>query len=651
MKTTPIRSFLLALALAAFALPSFAVEATKISDVAHSVFFRGGSGTRGAAGTNGGHYTDRYFNGNFTDYTYCNGSGATELVIDVSHIVTDPEGQAYVTDILVGHQGNAQYLLYYTNEPEPENLETYASDPRTWTPIAGADHVQEAGTKTYGVNDFATAVKYVFNTCPNWTTHLAEVEVQGYEYVPAKAVKISAVGRSVFFRGGSGTRGAAGTNGGHYTDRYFNGDFTDYTYCNGSGVTELVIPTTGLDNQGTDTGVAWYVTDFKVGHQGNAQYSLYYTTEAEPANLETYASDPRTWTLFAGADHVQEAGTKTFGVNDFATAVKYVFNTCPNWTTHLAEVEVWAMDPSSITCLHPNMTDDSPAWTVCTPATCTENAFEERFCPDCNARFEREVPLSKLGHNFAYTLEEPGTTTSYGSGYVECTRCDEFHIVFEDDVVDLTTLGGPPINGVVQFTDLTVSSTGAEDGGVKPVYLMDGYWDNGWGHAWYSGDLGTNEWVQYAFGTKIDLTKIEYSVINEYQTVYFSKYDPATGVETLLKTIPIVKDTSEGAPGYQRRTVTFTREAEGGDEPSPAPTFDPAPTTDDSNASGITVDAIRMRIGDYVDPVTGETTAYRGYNYGANDRHVIVCEFHPWGTIPGAGKVDSGAKPAFLFMQ
>ena len=57
-----------------------------------------------------------------------------------------------------------------------------------------------------------------------------------------------------------------------------------------------------------------------------------------------------------------------------------------------------------------------------------------------------------------------------------------------------------------------------------------------------------------------------------------------------------------------------------------------------------------MRIGDYVDPVTGAETAYIGYNYG-RPYHTIVCEVHPWGTIPGAGKVDSGAKPAFLFMQ
>ena len=437
----------------------------------------------------------------------------------------------------------------------------------------------------------------------------------------AEATKISDVAHSVFFRGGSGTQGAAGTNGGHYSDRYFNGNFTDYTYCNGDGGTELVIPTTGLDDQGNDTGVAWYVTDFKVGHQGNAQYSLYYTTDPEPEwtynpnGTIAAASDPRTWTLIAGADHVQEAGTKTFGVNAFATAVKYVFNTCPNWTTHLAEVEVWAMDPSSITCLHPNMTDDFPAWTACTAPTCTENGFEERFCPDCGARFEREVPLSKLGHDFVATLTTPGSATAYGSGYVECSRCNEFHIEFDGDTVDLTTLGGPPINGVVQYTDLTVSSTGAEDGGVKPIYLMDGDWSDGWGHAWYAGTRSHNEYVQFAFGTTIELTKIEYSVLNQYQTVDFYKYDPSNGVETLLRSISIKKDETAGAPGYQRKTEMFFGEGEN---------------------EHVFVDAIRMRIGDYVDPDTGETTAYIGYNYG-RPYHTIVCEVHPHGTIVGAG--------------
>lgn len=60
----------------------------------------------------------------------------------------------------------------------------------------------------------------------------------------------------------------------------------------------------------------------------------------------------------------------------------------------------------------------------------------------------------------------------------------------------------------------------------------------------------------------------------------------------------------------------------------------------------VVVDAIRMRIGDYIDPATGKVyvdpetgkeVPYIGFNYGAHDRHTIICEFHPWGTIEGAG--------------
>ncbi len=647
MKTPPIRSFFLALALATFALPGFAAEAVKLSNVANSITFRDGAGHRGNYGFNGGSYSSQMFDGNFTSGIYQNGVGC-QLVVPTTHIVTDPDGQPYVTEVKVGHLGNSKYSLYYTTEEEPADILTYSQDPRTWTAIDGATGVQEAGTKTFNVNQVATAIMYVFDTAPSWTQAACEFEVWGYEYVPAVAVKMSNVGRSITFRDGAGHRGNYGFNGGSYSSQMFDGNFTSGIYQNGVGC-QLVVPTTGLDDQGHDTGVAWYVTEVKVGHLGNSKYSLYYTTEEEPADILTYSQDPRTWTAIDGATGVQEAGTKTYNVNKNATAVMYVFDTAPSWTQAACEFEVWAMDPSSISCLHEHL--DQAVWTVFKPATCTENAFEECNCPDCNERFEREVPLSKLGHDFFYTLTEPGTTTAYGSGYVECSRCDEFHIVFDGDIVDLTTLGGPPINGIVQYTDLTASSLGAEDGGIKLDYLMDNLWDNGWGHAYYFAECSSNEYVQFKFGTTIDLAKIEYSVINEYQTVYFSKYDPATGVETLLKTIPIVKDASDGALGYQRRTVTFTREAEGGEEPAPAPTSDPAPTADDSNASGITVDAIRMRIGDYVDPETGAVTAYRGYNYGAHDRHTIVCEVHPWGTIPGAGKVDSGAKPAFLFMQ
>ena len=637
------------LALCALALPATAAEAVKISNVANSIFFRGGGATRGSAGFNGGNYSSQVFDGNFSNPAICNMSGTTELVVDVSHIVTDPDGEAFVTEVVVAHQGNSKYSLYYTTEAEPADILTYGADPRTWLPIDGASNVQEQSlgdaAKVFGLNKTATAVKYVFESFVSWTGSLAEIEVRGYEYIPAKAVKISALNRSIFFRGGGATRGNAGFNGGNYSDMVFDGNFSNPAICNMSGTTELVIPTTGWDSDNNvDTGVAWYVTDFKVAHQGNSKYSLYYTTEAEPADILTYGADPRTWIPIDGASMVQEQSlgdaAKVFGVNKTATAVKYVFESFVSWTASLAEVEVWAMDPSTITCLHENFDPVTATWTLCTFATCTENAMEEAFCPDCGERFEREVPLSKLGHVFVATLTEPGSVTNYGSGYVSCSRtiedpdthtniwsCD-FRINFAGEPVDLTTLGGLPINGVVQYTDLTASSTGGLDGGIAPDDVMDGVWANQWNGYWFAEGLSHDEYIQYKFGTTIELTKLEFSVLNQFQTVDFYKFDPATEEETLIKSIPLKKDETDGAPGYIRQTVYFFNEGEG---------------------ETVTLDAIRMRIGDYVDPVTGETTAYIGEQYG-RPRHTCIIEFHPYGTIAGAGKKNPG-QPMFILMQ
>ena len=566
------------------------------------------------------------------------------LVADFTGYSPDPsKPKVYVSEIevVVAHNGNSAFSLW-TSE-----------DGVNWNSVTNAQNVHQTGKSVFKPKTKALQVKYVVDSSTEGDL-LQELRIKGWW--TSEPTKISSLARSIFFRNGSGTRGYAGTNGGHYSDRFFNGNFTDYTYCNLYGTTELVIPTTGLDDQGKDTGVAWYVTDFKVGHNGKAQYSLYYTTEPEPANITSYAADPRTWTLITGASHVQEAGTKNYLVKKDATAVKYVFDTGPDWTVALAEVEVWAMDPDDLPCTHPNLDLATAAWIVCKPATCTENAFEECFCPDCGERFEQEVSLSKLGHDFVATLTKPGRHDSWGSGYVTCARtiqntntlevvwsCD-YRIDFTTNDVDLTTLGGPPINGVVQYTDLTVSSIGAQDGGIKPEYLMDNAWSAGWGGAFYFAECSSNEYAQYAFGTKIELTKIEFSVINEYQMVYLSKYDPATGEETLLKVIPIEKITNfedhedpetgeitqvEVTPSYQRLSVDFF-------------------VSDISKK--IVVDAIRMRIGDYVDPESGAVLhAYRGFNYGANHRHTIICEFHPWGTIQGAGPLTHSPTTVMIF--
>ena len=534
---------------------------------------------------------------------------------------TDAEPMVYVDRIEIGHLKEKTFSLYVATD----NVSTNEKD---WTAVAV--NALNSGEKTYEIQDRIKAIKYVFES---WSgdNDLAEFHVWGYR--SSKPTKISKVNRSIFFRGGGATRGNAGFNGGHYSSKVFDGNFNDPAICNMNGTTELVIPTTAPDaNNATDgTGTPWYVTEVKVAHQGNSKYSLYYTTEAEPTNILTYGTDPRTWTPISGASMVQEQSLgdacKVFNVNKTVTAVKYVFESFVSWTGSLAEIEVLAINPDDLPCMHPNLDLDTATYTLCAPATCTENAKEECICPDCGKHFPREVPLSKLGHIYVATLTKMGRPDRYGSGYVSCSRtledpdtgettwfCD-FRIDFDGRDVDFTTLGGIPINGVVQYTDLTAYSTGGLDGGIAPDDVMDGVWTDQWNGYWFAVGLSTNEYIQYKFGTTIELTTIEFSVLNQYQTVYFSKYDPETGEETIIKTIPIAKDESEGALGYQRQTVDFF-------------VYDKLKKT--------FLDAVRMRIGDYVDPDTGEITKYEGTQYGAY-HHTCIIEFHPWGTIQYAG--------------
>ena len=605
---------------------------------------------------------DRVFDGSFanTNAVYMSaGKNGASLVLEFHRLQGNGSAAnmgAYISEVIVGHVSNCdcKYSLYWSDTITNKNTTAIQ-----WNPVPDAQNVNTPGITNYTIKARAMYLKYVFDTTTG-NDSLTEIQVKGWKStIPAI---ISDVARSHFIRGGTVSNGEAGTNGGHYSNRFFNGNFEDYTICNNSGVTELIIPTTD-----STTGEPQYVTEFKVGHRGNSKYSLYYTTDAEPdysqyettssrsngdghwhtcTNYVGLSSDDRNWIAIDGATGIQEQGTKTFNVNQTATGVKYVFDTFVSWDTSLAEVEVLAMDPEDLPCTHTNLDLATATWTVCKPATCTENTKEECFCPDCGERFEREVSYTKLGHIYVATLTSVGRPNRYGSGFVSCSRtledpdthettwsCD-FRIDFDGRDVDFTTLGGIPINGVVQYTDLTASSSGGQDGGISPEDVKDNVWNTQWNGYWFAEGLSTNEYVQYQFGTTIELTKIEFSVLNEFQTVYFSKYDPETGEETLLRTIPIAKVgpvakldeqgnmvTNELGEvvyenvGYQRQTVDFF-------------VYDKLKKT--------FVDAIRMRIGDYVDPVTGETTTYPGTGYGSHN-HTCIIEFHPWGTIQWAG--------------
>lgn len=640
-----LKAFLL-LALAAFALPSMAAPtAEKISKVSQAKLYNSdGSMTanNGTGGFGGGAALSHWFDGKKkTDGTDMWGGGGTYLAnlgnggYCVLDFTDDASDGYFVTKVCISQCGAFPYSIYWSE------------DGTTWNAVSDAQNVSYVGEGVYGVNKLATHVKIVFNETGGWSLNISEIEVWGYE--PVLPTKISKLSQAKLYNSdGSMTanNGTGGFGGGAALSHWFDGKKkTDGTDMWGGGGTYLA----NLGNGGycildftDDMADGYYVTQVAISQCGAFPYSIY------------WSNDGTEWTAVPNAQNVSYVGEGVYGVNKIAKYVKIVFNETGGWSLNISEIEVWGMDPDDVTCTHPNVTDNSPAWTVYQAATCTGNALEERVCPDCGERFTREALLTALGHVYVATLIEAGTVTSYGRGTVTCSRegCD-FHIDFDGQPVDLTTLGGEPYQGVVQYTDLTASSTGGQDGGISPSDVIDNAWTDGWNSYWFATSLSTNEYIQFRFGTTIDLTKIEYSVLNQDQTVYFNKYDPATGEETPLAQVIIVKDESEGALGYQRKTIYFTRSGEEGGGASPAP--DPAPgllfATGDSNASGITVNAIRMRIGDVLDPETGAVVKrYMGTQYTGSSRNTVIIEVHPYGTIAGASKLDAGA-PMFILMQ
>ena len=406
--------------------------------------------------------------------------------------------------------------------------------------------------------------------------------IAGSACAEPEPVKLSSLDRSIFFRDGKGTRGKAGFNGGDYSDLVFDGNFSNYAYQNTAGA-ELVIPTTDAG-----TGEAWYVTEFKVGHAGNTKYSLYYTTEAEPSGILSNAKDPRSWKQIPDATGIQAAGTKAYSVGLVVTAVKYVFDTAINWNQSLGEVEVWGVNPAELGCMHAHTTE----WEgVPGTANCTEFGIEQRQCTDCGEWFQRaSSTVLPLGHAYEAVLTERGTSLAYGSGTNVCRRCG--HEVAFPEPRDLAGMGGIAAAGIVQFTDISVSSTGNLDWGVNPGNLIDGNWGRNFQPItfWYAATVAVSEYVQFAFNATIDLAWIELSTPNRESPYKLQFYSVEGGIETLVGEQAVEYD-SEGGD-YQRLTIEFR---------------------------GVSLSALRIKSND----------ASNKLEFG---------ELHPYGTVAGAGK-------------
>ena len=371
--------------------------------------------------------------------------------------------------------------------------------------------------------------------------------------------------------------GSAGSfNGETYSDdglkKVFNGRFDDNIYMN----TAKSYILTDISQEASN-----YVTKIVIGHKGNSQYSLYYT------------EDGTTWTEVA--KETTTTGKFTYTINHVATKIKYVFETVSNWNPSLTEIQVWAIDPSNLSCRHEDQYLTEWEFVPGT-ANCTEYGIDQRQCTNCGEWFQRQSSTAlPIGHSYVSHLERAGTSLDFGSGSNTCARCD--HVIDFSEPIDLVStvvdgsgIGGIEAVGIVHFTDVTVSSTGNPDWGVRPDLLVDNSWAYTWPY-WYANSKSTSEYVQFAFGNTIDLTSVDISVPNRAQTLQF--YSVSGDMEELIGERLVEYDASlTGSNPNQRFAVEFR---------------------------GISLQTLRIRSDD------------------ANNA-LGIYEVHPWGTVNGAGK-------------
>ena len=482
--------------------------------------------------------------------------------------------EVYVSRVLVTHEGNSNYSLYTSEDGEE------------WTLVRNAYNVRHEGksTVTYYIASTVNWFKYVFESSSGDNISLWEIEFLGYTVGKPQNVVLNKSNLAKMYNPDgtmTANNGTGGFGGGSGLSWLFNGGKkTDGSWV--SGITYM--PSIGnggwclIDFTGDSAMPAggYFVTSIAIT-QGNAfKYSLY------------WSMDGSTWNPVDDAIGVSKVGTATYDVNQTAKYVKVLLNETGGWTGNLSEIEVFAMDPDDIACTHPSYTE----WTeIEGTATCLLPGLDERYCTICGARFTREQE-NALGHNFVSHLLKPGKYRQFGSGYVECSRCD-WRLDFPADEndpfatmpLDLVTnrVGGTPIGrvsvkGQFNFTELTVTTTGNgadepnpdNNWGVNPSALINNLWGWAWHDYWYSMGSDRNPHVDFVFGTEIDLAWIEISVDNSTMSTKFFSVDDDTETETLLYDWAIeritdgtIVDETTGeeitvsAPSTQRTTIRF----------------------------------------------------------------------------------------------
>jgi hypothetical protein len=307
---------------------------------------------------------------------------------------------------------------------------------------------------------------------------------------------------------------------------------------------------------------------------------------------------------------------------------------------YLSEVQVWGMDPEDVPCTHPTFTE----WSADIFVSCVERPENERYCTVCGERFVKVSDSLPPGHDFVTTLTRPGRFTksihfpdnrNFGEGSVACSRCG-WGIDFPTAIdlvtsrVDNAAIGGMRMEGVVRFTDVSVSSECHPEWGPGGKKIIDGVWGVNMEWPYWFSDGAQNQYVDFDFGTDIGLTEVIFSVYNHGYVFQFLRVDDATGDETLIGEATVVTD-----PTVIGTTTTTTTQV------------------DPDTGEEISVEVEKEVYADYqilrvpfyetvVRHLRVRITDEAPYHMdGWGDQGIRVLEIHPWGTVPGAGDYEA----------
>lgn len=514
------------------------------------------------------------------------------ILVDFSSITNSSTPLVFVSEIVVNNTGGGSYSLLVSE------------DGTNWIDVPDAQTVQEAGAVSFPVRRRILKVKYFFISSNG--RDLRELTVKGYRSSKPQIVSSytiasfhNADGSAMTADGGGGNNGSWG--GTSPKKRMFDGNFTAYQMWPKADKNGYVM-VDFTQNDGTTSLKEYYVTELWVGANGTKKFTLQYT------------EDGSTWKDVDGAAAVTCDGIGKYAVGKIAKAVRYVWTegSYNNFSDeYLAEFQAWGLDPADAPCTHPSYT----AWTETVPATCTEPSKLSRTCTVCGEQFLKNSDGLPLGHDYVTTLDRPGMFSRrkdfpdhrrYGSGSITCSRCS-FRLDFPAALdlvtnrVDGARICGEKTEGIVRFTDLSVSSENNPQWGPGKKKLIDAVWDTSQEWPYWTTTSTNAQYADFEFGTTVDLTEVEFSVYNHGYHFDFCSLDDASGTETKFGEIDVVRD--EGTTNdYQRVRVPFFE--------SP-------------------VKHLRVRI---ADDEPFDLWGCKG---------IRVIEIHPWGTVVGASDFET----------